>query len=39
MLVQRYAANEAPKDTIQDAHSKIVRLTGSSMNIKKYAMG
>jgi hypothetical protein len=39
MLVKSNVANAATKDTIENAHSKIVHKTGSRMNIKQHAMG
>jgi hypothetical protein len=38
-LVHRDAANIATKHITHDAHSKIVRKTGSSKNKKQYAVG
>ena len=39
MLVHRDAANVATKHMTQDAHSNIVRKTGSSKNKKQHAVG
>jgi hypothetical protein len=38
-LVHCDAANAATKHMTQDAHLKIVRKTGSSMNMKQHAVG
>jgi hypothetical protein len=38
-LVHRDAANVATKHMTQDGHSKIVRKTGSSKNMKQHAVG